>query len=404
MPLTSIGVDAPYTFIVSNSPIDSDGVITLAYNPAQPLLPANGGTGLTTIGTAGQFLVSNGTSLVWTTVQVGGVTNVTASGLLSSSGGTTPNITINSTTGSGGVVLDTSPTLTTPTITGDLTLNGPLIGTVPTSTATAGTYAGIDTLGNASVTLVSNTTAQYIDMARTGVDYDCRLIYNNVGFDRLTIFTGGGHGAAYFSQTAAGIIATNIILSGAVSFSGSLGPNQVVVTDGANNLSTTSTTGSGALVRDNGASMFNTRFYGNTFQSINYAWYAGAGLGSFPNNSNTVYRPAAPPFDSQGTLLGYDSATGIFTNNTGATIFVTANYHLNRNVNAFGSSTYWIELGGGAERMARTMVAAVDWSSAGCQFKLGIGNTFRVFGYQDSGSNLLFNDGAGFQYSYTFYE
>lgn len=45
-----------------------------------------------------------------------GVTSVTASSPLASSGGTTPNITVNNSTGTGNVVLDTSPTLITPNI------------------------------------------------------------------------------------------------------------------------------------------------------------------------------------------------------------------------------------------------------------------------------------------------
>ena len=58
-----------------------------------------------------QLWVSGGTS-----GSGGGVTNVTASSPLASSGGATPNITINSSTGSGAVVLATSPTIVTPTV------------------------------------------------------------------------------------------------------------------------------------------------------------------------------------------------------------------------------------------------------------------------------------------------
>ena len=69
-------------------------------------------------GTAGQVLTSNGPSAAqtWTTPTIGTITSVTASSPLSSSGGSTPNISITSSTGSGAVVLQTSPTLTTPNI------------------------------------------------------------------------------------------------------------------------------------------------------------------------------------------------------------------------------------------------------------------------------------------------
>lgn len=54
----------------------------------------------------------------------GSVTTVTASSPLQSSGGATPNISILLSTGSGSIVLATSPTLTTPVISGDMTLSG----------------------------------------------------------------------------------------------------------------------------------------------------------------------------------------------------------------------------------------------------------------------------------------
>lgn len=69
-------------------------------------------------GTAGQVLTSNGSSSAqtWTTPTVGTITSVTASSPLASSGGSTPNISISSSTGSGAVVLQSSPTLTSPNL------------------------------------------------------------------------------------------------------------------------------------------------------------------------------------------------------------------------------------------------------------------------------------------------
>jgi len=63
----------------------------------------------------------NGSS--WQAVGAGGtVTSVTASSPLASSGGTTPNISIASSTGTGAVVLANTPTLITPAISGNSTL------------------------------------------------------------------------------------------------------------------------------------------------------------------------------------------------------------------------------------------------------------------------------------------
>lgn len=81
-----------------------------------PLAIAYGGTGLTSVGAAGQVLTSTGSGLQYTTPGGGGsgVVAVTASLPLVSSGGTAPNISVTSTTGTGSVVLATAPTITAP--------------------------------------------------------------------------------------------------------------------------------------------------------------------------------------------------------------------------------------------------------------------------------------------------
>jgi hypothetical protein len=71
-----------------------------------------GGTGLTTIGTNGQVLSSNGTNLQYVTLPTP-VTSVSATSPLASSGGATPTISIASSTGTGAVVLQNDPLITT---------------------------------------------------------------------------------------------------------------------------------------------------------------------------------------------------------------------------------------------------------------------------------------------------
>lgn len=72
--VTSVGLSAPSLFTISSSPITSSGTISLAYSgSALPL--ANGGTGLTSVGAAGTYISSNGSSLIYSTP----VTSVAAS-------------------------------------------------------------------------------------------------------------------------------------------------------------------------------------------------------------------------------------------------------------------------------------------------------------------------------------
>jgi hypothetical protein len=124
-----------------------------------PLPTLSGGTGLATIGTAGQVLSVNstGTGLVYTSNTEGAVTAVAASSPLSSSGGSTPTISIPLTTGTGStVVLKNAPTLIGPVIVeGDinaenLTLENPL------PTLIGGT--GLATIGTAGQVLSVNST------------------------------------------------------------------------------------------------------------------------------------------------------------------------------------------------------------------------------------------------------
>ena len=63
--VTSVGVSAPSIFSVSGSPVTSSGSISMSYS-GTALPVANGGTGLTSAGSSGNALISNGTSWVST--------------------------------------------------------------------------------------------------------------------------------------------------------------------------------------------------------------------------------------------------------------------------------------------------------------------------------------------------
>ena len=61
--VTSVGLSAPALFTVTNSPVTESGTLALAYS-GTALPAANGGTGLTSAGTNGNILTSNGTTWV----------------------------------------------------------------------------------------------------------------------------------------------------------------------------------------------------------------------------------------------------------------------------------------------------------------------------------------------------
>lgn len=63
--VTSVGVSAPSIFSVSGSPVTTSGTISMSYS-GTALPVANGGTGLTSAGSSGNALISNGTSWVST--------------------------------------------------------------------------------------------------------------------------------------------------------------------------------------------------------------------------------------------------------------------------------------------------------------------------------------------------
>ena len=159
---------------------------------AGTLAVANGGTGQTTY-TNGQLLIGNSTGNTLTkatltqgtgvtiTNSAGGitisatgsggtVTSVTGSGNIASSGGTTPNITftgtlavgnggtgVTSSTGSGSVVLSTSPTLTTP-----------VLGTPTSGTLSNCTVDGTDSVGFRNIPQNAQTGSYTLVIADSG--------------------------------------------------------------------------------------------------------------------------------------------------------------------------------------------------------------------------------------------
>lgn len=325
-----------------------------------PLSTSNGGTGITTVGTAGQFLTSNGATLEWTTSIPGSsFTNITVSGTLG--------------------------------------LSGPLNATIPSASATPGIYCGFDTGGDARIQLNSPTRYSFIDFGRPSVGLDWRIIHDDVP-DTLTFQSNTGN-RLVLNDTTSTLSATNIALTGSTLIQGTTA-NQVVTTDGSNKITSIPISGgTGSIVRDNGATIFNPILSGVVQTSLNYGWYAGAS--AFPNGAWTTYKPGTL-VDSQGTALTYDAGTGIFTNTTGGNIFVTVGFQLKKATNAFGICTFRVVVNG-ALTQATTDVAALDYGTGTAQFKLGAASYFVVEGFQDSGSGNNYDAGSNMTYSYSFY-
>ena len=67
--VTSVGLSAPAIFSVTNSPVTGTGTLTLGYS-GTALPVANGGTGLTSVGTTGNVLTSDGTAWVSSAITI----------------------------------------------------------------------------------------------------------------------------------------------------------------------------------------------------------------------------------------------------------------------------------------------------------------------------------------------
>lgn len=198
---TLSGTTATYTSAtISNLNSPSANISTLTGTNAtlasltltNALKIAQGGTGQTSTPTNGQLLIGNGSGFALSTLTAGTgivvtnnagsitltatntasgtITAVTASSPLASSGGTAPNITIASSTGSGAVVLADSPTMSSATVT-NLNSTSANITTLTGTTITYGGSGRVNSLGVGTaasgtageILATNNITAYYSD-------------------------------------------------------------------------------------------------------------------------------------------------------------------------------------------------------------------------------------------------
>jgi len=207
---------------------------------ASPVVVSNGGTGLTTTPTNGQLLIGNGTGYTLSTLTAGSgvsitnsagsitlsatgaggtVTAVTATGPLASSGGTTPDISIANTTGTGSVVLDQGATISSATITGTSANITTVSGTTARFSSAAitqlsGTSAGITTVSGTTTTFSSGTITQFGATSATIASVSgTNATYSNGNFTSATVSTISGTTATYTSATVTNLNVTSVTLS-----------------------------------------------------------------------------------------------------------------------------------------------------------------------------------------------
>lgn len=187
-------------------------------------------------GTSGQFLTSQGGGsniMTWTTPTVY-VSSVTATSPLASSGGLTPVISISSSTGSGAIVLATSPTITTPSITGSTSsFSGGVLNITNTNTAPL-----ISQTLLAPNMATTNDIFSVIGKASTNGNA-LTLSYNWTGSSNNANFVSLGH----YGGSASGLVMT---FGGTTTLTGtsSISLNGPVISSG--NISATTTFKSGA--------------------------------------------------------------------------------------------------------------------------------------------------------------
>jgi hypothetical protein len=212
-----------------------------------PVTVASGGTGLTTSPANGQLLIGNGSNYTLSTLTAGSgvsitnsagsitlsatglggtVTAVTATSPLASSGGTTPDISIANSTGTGSVVLDQGATISSATITAAVSASITTItGTSANITTVSGTTTTfssgtISQLGatSATITTLSGTTATYSSGTITQFGATSATIasvsgtnvtYSNGNFTSATVTTISGTTATYTSGTVTNLNSTS---------------------------------------------------------------------------------------------------------------------------------------------------------------------------------------------------
>ena len=301
----------PPFLTVSGSPITGSGTLAVSYS-GTAIPTSSGGTGLTTVGTTGQVLTSNGTILSWQTPTSGGVTSIgiTVPSFMSVTPATittSGTFAISATsTGTGRVVLATSPTLITPILgvasATSLTLSTPL------AASSGGT--GLTTVGTTGQVLTSNGTVINWQTPTSGVTSIGMTVPSFMSVTPATITTSGTFAiSATSTGTGSVVLATSPTLItpilGTASATSLTLSTPLAASSGGTGLTTVGTTGQ--VLTSNGTIL---------------SWQTPAGTGSVSSVGMTVpsFMSVTPAtITTSGTFSISAASTG-----TGSVVLATS--------------------------------------------------------------------------------
>jgi hypothetical protein len=331
-----------------------------------PVTVASGGTGLTTSPTNGQLLIGNGSNYTLSTLTAGSgvsitnsagsitlsatglggtVTAVTATGPLASSGGTTPDISIANSTGTGSVVLENSPSIFSATITAAVSASITTItGSSANITTVTGTTAGFS---SANITQLGSTSATIATLSGTNVTYSSGTVsqlaatsatiasvsgtnatYSNGNFTSATVTTVSGTTATYTSATVTNATVSSLTLTNVKA--GFTVLKQDSVNEGGEfylQTANSSTLSGGGVVIDVNANTFRIFEAGGTFRGVSVDLAAQGSQSTLLTSTNYTANITTLAVTS-GTITNLNSTSANITTLTGTTFGTTATTQL----------------------------------------------------------------------------
>jgi hypothetical protein len=293
--VTSVGLTVPSFLSVAGSPVTSSG--TLAVSLSGTALPVlNGGTGVTTSTGSGSVVLSSSPTLVTPILGVASATALTLTIPLAIAQGGTGTTT---STGSGSVVFANSPSLVTPAL-GAATASGLTITGTGTAFATNISTASSTSIATFYASTLGTNAYTQINVGLSG-GIDVNWGYNNspVPYGYVSLNNGSSMAKFFASGTASSSTTTGaLVVTGGLGVSGALYANNAVFSSALPVLSggtgVTTSTGSGSVVLSTSPSLVTpvlgaasasslaiTAASGSTPFNVNITGTSGTEAGSF---------------------------------------------------------------------------------------------------------------------------